>query len=125
MSTQPRNMISKPVLDTTRPPQTMNSEPYSRQRDEMYASVADILGGVTSGDVHAGIGHPGGGMSSKELRHDGKSHRKREGGGVQQFGHQGGATDGAGQERGIQGEGLQGLKGEREALPADRSSAGA
>lgn len=124
MSTQPTN-LNKPVLDTTRPPQTMSSEPYSRQHDELQASAADTLGGLTSGDVHAGIGHPGSGMSSTELRHDGKSHRTHEGGGVQQFGHQGGATDAAAQERGIQGDGLHGFKGEREVFPADRSTGGA
>jgi hypothetical protein len=31
--------------------------------------------------VHAGLGHPGAGQSSKELRHDGQSGRKNPGGG--------------------------------------------
>ena len=43
--------------------------------------------GATSADVHSGYGHPGSGMSSSELNHNGQSHRKKYGfGGAEQFG---------------------------------------
>ena len=50
------------------------------------ARVSDTLTGATSADVHSGLGHPGQGMSSKELRHDGQPGRKRHGQGTEQFG---------------------------------------
>lgn len=46
--------------------------------------ASDTLIGATSADVHDGLGYPGQGMSSKELRHDGQPGRKRHGGGVEQ-----------------------------------------
>ncbi|KAG2101537.1 hypothetical protein BD769DRAFT_187115 [Suillus cothurnatus] len=48
--------------------------------------ASDTLVGATSADVHDGLGHPGQGMSSKELRHDGQPGRKRHGQGTDQFG---------------------------------------
>lgn len=48
--------------------------------------ASDTLTGATSADVYDGLGHPGQGMSSKELRHDGQPGRKRYGEGVEQFG---------------------------------------
>ncbi|KAG2758066.1 hypothetical protein P692DRAFT_20710223 [Suillus brevipes Sb2] len=51
--------------------------------------ASDTLVGATSSDVHGGLGHPGQGMTSKELRHDGQPGRKRHGQGTDQFGHQG------------------------------------
>lgn len=48
--------------------------------------ASDTLTGATSADVHDGLGHPGQGMSSKELRHDGQPGRKRQEKGVEQFG---------------------------------------
>ncbi len=43
--------------------------------------------GATSADVHTGIGHPGQGQSSSELRHDSKAHSG--GGGLQGVGASG------------------------------------
>jgi hypothetical protein len=54
--------------------------------------ASDTLVGATSADVHDGLGHPGHGMSSKELRHDGQPGRKKQGQGTDQFG-QGRAGD--------------------------------
>ncbi|KAI0318064.1 hypothetical protein OF83DRAFT_1118015 [Amylostereum chailletii] len=54
--------------------------------------ASDTLTGPTSAELHTGLGHPGSGMTSHEVRHDGKAHRKREGGNVQQYGPQGGTT---------------------------------
>ncbi|OBZ78210.1 hypothetical protein A0H81_02483 [Grifola frondosa] len=39
--------------------------------------AGDTLTGATSQDVHGGYGHPGSGMSSAEMHHEGKPHRKR------------------------------------------------
>ncbi|KAI0037242.1 hypothetical protein K488DRAFT_67133 [Vararia minispora EC-137] len=57
------------------------------------ASASETLGGSTSADLHTGLGKPVGGMTSAELHHDGKAHRKRQGGNVQQYGVQAGAVD--------------------------------
>ncbi|KAG1879241.1 hypothetical protein F4604DRAFT_1753825 [Suillus subluteus] len=58
----------------------------------LVTRASDTLVGATSADVHDGLGHPGQGMSSKELRHDGQPGRKRHGQGTDQFG-QGTAGD--------------------------------
>lgn len=34
-------------------------------------SASDTIGGATSADVSTGLGHPGSGQTSRELRHDG------------------------------------------------------
>ena len=52
--------------------------------------------GATSRDVYRGLGIPVQGMSSKELRHDGKPGRKRQGGGTEQFGEGVGGESGRG-----------------------------
>ncbi|EGN98135.1 hypothetical protein SERLA73DRAFT_74369 [Serpula lacrymans var. lacrymans S7.3] len=49
-------------------------------------TASSTLTGATSADVNQGYGHPGQGMSSKEMRHDGQPGRKRHGQGVEQFG---------------------------------------
>ncbi|VDC07420.1 unnamed protein product [Peniophora sp. CBMAI 1063] len=54
-------------------------------------SASDTLTGATSGDVYRGHGQPAQGETSAELHHNGKAHRKREGGGVEQHGVQSGA----------------------------------
>jgi len=38
--------------------------------------------GATSADVHTGLGHPGQGETSTELRHDGSHGRKKQGSGL-------------------------------------------
>lgn len=42
--------------------------------------------GSTSQDVHKGMGHPGSGQTSTELRHDGHHGRKHEGAGLEGVG---------------------------------------
>ncbi|KAL1941719.1 hypothetical protein VTO73DRAFT_6719 [Trametes versicolor] len=49
-------------------------------------TAGDTLTGATSQDVHGGLGHPGAGMSSAEMHHDGSAHRKRQMRGTEQFG---------------------------------------
>ena len=51
--------------------------------------ASETLVGPTSQEIHdsQGLGKPAGGMSSAEMRHDGMSHRKKEGfGGAEQWG---------------------------------------
>ena len=49
-------------------------------------SALDTIGGATSGDVHTGLGHPGSGQSSAEIRHDGQKGRKNPGQSLQGVG---------------------------------------
>nr|POE85169.1 hypothetical protein CFP56_67327 [Quercus suber] len=44
--------------------------------------ASDTVMGATSSDVHAGLGKPVQGQSSAEVRHDGQSHRKNVGQGL-------------------------------------------
>lgn len=46
------------------------------------ASAADTLGGATSADVHTGLGHPGQGQTSTELRHEGQHTASKQGTGL-------------------------------------------
>ena len=68
-------------------------------------SAADTLTGATSRDAYAGLGAPGGGMSSAEQHHDGRQHRKRGMQGQDQYGT-------AEQLRGVEGVDLEGWKEE-------------
>lgn len=54
--------------------------------DDKDISTQSAIPGATSRDVHGGLGAPIQGMSSSEQRHDGRPGRKRQGGGVEQFG---------------------------------------
>ena len=58
-----------------------DADPSSEQ-----ASAADTIPGSTSADVHTGLGHPGSGQTSNELRHDGEKGRKNPGQGLQGVG---------------------------------------
>ncbi|KAM0800307.1 hypothetical protein BDR22DRAFT_794074, partial [Usnea florida] len=40
-------------------------------KESTKTTASSTLGGATSGDVHTGLGHPGSGMTSNELRHEG------------------------------------------------------
>ncbi|KAH9897020.1 hypothetical protein C8Q73DRAFT_728498 [Cubamyces lactineus] len=80
-----------PVRRINGEPQPLSPAPDSRTviDKDPYATptaVGDTLTGATSKDVHNHIGHPGSGMSSAEMHHDGSSHRKRQMRGTEQFG---------------------------------------
>lgn len=51
-------------------------------KESTKTTASDTLGGATSGDVHTGLGHPGQGQTSSELRHDGEHTSKKHGGGL-------------------------------------------
>lgn len=63
-------------------------------KESTYTSAESTLGGADSRDVHQGLGHPGAGQTSAELRHDGEHHRKRAGAGLEGVG----ATSGKGMD---------------------------
>ncbi|KAE8151721.1 hypothetical protein BDV25DRAFT_128527 [Aspergillus avenaceus] len=52
-------------------------------KESTKTSAGDTLMGATSQDVHTGLGHPGAGQTSAELHHDGQSHRKNPGSGLE------------------------------------------
>ncbi|RXG44157.1 hypothetical protein VDGE_02619 [Verticillium dahliae] len=58
-------------------------DPSSEVIPGQAPKASDTLGGATSADVHAGLGHPGAGMTSQEL-HGGK--RKSDGSGLEGVG---------------------------------------
>ncbi|KAH0352906.1 hypothetical protein KCU81_g1633, partial [Aureobasidium melanogenum] len=45
-------------------------------------TAGETIGGATSQQVHTGLGHPGQGQTSAELHHDGQSHNKNPGTGL-------------------------------------------
>lgn len=51
-------------------------------KESTKTTASSTLGGATSGDVHTGLGHPGQGQTSTELRHDGKHTSTKTGGGL-------------------------------------------
>ncbi|KAB8224880.1 hypothetical protein RU639_006566 [Aspergillus parasiticus] len=58
----------------------------SHGKESVKTTADQSLQGATSQDVHTGLGHPGGGQTSAELRHDGQKHRKNPGGGLEGVG---------------------------------------
>ena len=75
----------------TSQPQPLAPAPDSRTvvDNDPYAepiSAGDTLTGATSQDVYRGLGRPAEGMTSAELHHDGRQHRKRSLQGTDQYG---------------------------------------
>jgi len=61
---------------------TYTPNPDTIDPSSISNNASDTLLGDTSADVHTGLGHPGQGMSSSEMHHDGQHHRKRQGHGL-------------------------------------------
>jgi hypothetical protein len=53
---------SAPASNSYQPNPELNNQ-------KMYQSASSTITGATSGDVHTGLGHPGQGQTSNELRH--------------------------------------------------------
>jgi hypothetical protein len=53
---------SAPAKDTYQPNPDLNNQ-------KMYQDASSTITGATSADVHTGLGHPGQGQTSNELRH--------------------------------------------------------
>lgn len=73
---QPRPIDPAPGSNTV-----LDTDPFATP-----PSGGDTLTGATTQDLHGGIGQPVSGMSSKELHHDGKAHKKRTLQGKDQYG---------------------------------------
>lgn len=70
-----------PQGDDAIPGQANNPDATSR------TAASDTIGGSTSADVHTGLGHPGSGQTSTELRHGGEhTATKSRGAGVEGLG---------------------------------------
>ncbi|CAK3806070.1 Hypothetical predicted protein [Lecanosticta acicola] len=67
---------------STAPPVERYMKDGVRDPESQSTSAADTLIGASSADVHTGLGHPGAGQTSAELRHDGQHHRKNPGSGL-------------------------------------------
>ncbi|KAK4550459.1 hypothetical protein LTR36_000038 [Oleoguttula mirabilis] len=77
---------SAPAESTFKPNPTDTAPPTQQSRDDNendapQASALDFPGS-TSGDVNTGMGKPIQGQTSSELRHDGQSHNKNPGSGL-------------------------------------------
>lgn len=59
----------------------------------MVAPDASFPGSDTQ-DVHDGLGHPGSGQTSAEIRHEGAKHRERQSAGLEGVGASSGAVKG-------------------------------
>ncbi|CAC9891737.1 unnamed protein product [Aureobasidium pullulans] len=55
---------------------------YHAENVAQGGKASDTIGGATSAQVHQGLGQPIQGQTSSELRHDGQSHRKNPGTGL-------------------------------------------
>ncbi|KAK3078988.1 hypothetical protein LTS18_006042 [Coniosporium uncinatum] len=69
----PADRTFKPNPTNDAPPVANYMKDDKVEDDASQPSAQDTIGGATSADVHQGLGHPGQGQSSAELRHDGKS----------------------------------------------------
>ncbi|KAF2241233.1 hypothetical protein BU26DRAFT_525431 [Trematosphaeria pertusa] len=63
---------SAPANATYEPNPDLNNQ-------KMYQKASETIQGADSSDVHTGLGHPGQGETSTELRHDGQHGRKKQG----------------------------------------------
>ncbi|KAK3110964.1 hypothetical protein LTR53_014228 [Teratosphaeriaceae sp. CCFEE 6253] len=70
----PSDATYQPNNPDSAPPVQQYHDVSATADDAPQASAADTLGGATSSDVNTGLGHPGQGQSSKELR-DGSNAR--------------------------------------------------
>lgn len=71
--TAPASRTFTPNTQSEIPGQAMNPD----ISEETWTSASDTLGGATSADVHQGLGNPGSGQTSNELR--GKRKKERSG----------------------------------------------
>jgi len=63
----------------------------SHGKEGVRTDPLSTLPGATSADVHTGLGHPGQGQTSNEIRHDGQHKRKKQRSGAEGSGAEGGS----------------------------------
>ncbi|KAL6720597.1 hypothetical protein ACLMJK_002521 [Lecanora helva] len=67
----PADRTFEPNTTSEVPGQALNDlNDRSHGKESTKTIASSTLGGATSGDVHTGLGHPGSGQSSRELRHE-------------------------------------------------------
>lgn len=70
----PADRTFKPNPESETPGQADNENSLrSHGKESTHTSALDTLGGTDSGAVHTGLGHPGSGQTSSELRNEGQS----------------------------------------------------
>lgn len=85
--TAPKSQTFTPNPQSEIPGQAHNVNVLSDdEKQSTYTSAESTLGGADSGEVHKGLGHPGAGQTSAEIRHDGQHHRKRDRAGLEGVG---------------------------------------
>ena len=89
--TAPKEHTYQPAPDSE-VPSTTNYADTETDPDASAATASDTLLGATSADVHTGLGHPGQGQTSAELRHDGSRGRKKQSSGLEGVGAGGSDT---------------------------------
>lgn len=82
--TAPKESTFQPNPISEVPPIANMREDADITSEQAYAE--DTITGSTSADVHTGLGHPGQGQTSAEIRHDGEKGRKNPGKGLQGVG---------------------------------------
>ena len=117
----PKSQTFTPNTTSEVPGQADNANvERSHGKESTKTSASDTLGGSTSGDVYQGLGHPGQGMTSSELRHDGGGAGKKERKGLVGVGASGASAGNMGVDERMQPEqraleresgGLAGTKG--------------
>jgi hypothetical protein len=88
----PSNATYRPNATTEVPGQALNEAIEDIQSNEKVRTTAlSTFPGSTSADVHTGLGHPGQGQTSTELRHEGQHRRSKATSGPEGAGATGGS----------------------------------
>ena len=94
----PANRTFQPNPESEVPGQADNANlDRSHGKESTQTTATSTLTGADSGSVHTGLGHPGQGQTSSELRNDGKHTSKREGAGLEGIGARVGDAEGKGE----------------------------
>jgi hypothetical protein len=128
--TAPKEHTYQPQTQSEVPGQAMNPDTHS----EAFTSAESTLPGATSQSVYnqTDFGRPNQGQTQREIRHDGKSGRKKERSGLEGLASTGidsvrakGADLGPGIERGMRGKGSDDYPAAEERVPESAESVAA
>ncbi|KAJ9606928.1 hypothetical protein H2200_008939 [Cladophialophora chaetospira] len=90
--TAPKESTFQPNPEGEVPGQALNDNvDRSHGKEGVRTDALNSLPGATSKDVHTGLGHPGQGQTSNELRHEGKHTSKKQTSGLEGAGASGGS----------------------------------
>jgi hypothetical protein len=86
----PQSRTFEPNTQSEIPSQADNANVLrDHGKDSTQTTASSTLGGTDSRAVHTGLGHPGQGQTSAEIRHDAHRHRKHGGAGLEGVGASG------------------------------------